>query len=71
MIKVLLIEKNRTECENYRGISLVVRAGKVLLKIVATRLSACCDTKMFLPEEHCGFRPHRSTTAMMFVVRSL
>ena len=40
VIKVLHKKKDRTECGNYRGISLVAHAGKVLLKIVATRLSA-------------------------------
>ena len=40
MIKVLRKKKDRTECGNYRGISLVAHASKVLLKIVATRLSA-------------------------------
>ena len=46
-------------------------AGKVLLKVVARRLSACCEAKGLLPEEQCGFRPNRSTTDMMFMVRSL
>ena len=69
MLKVLY-KKDRTECGNYRGISLVAYAGNVL-KIVATRLSAYCEARNFLPEEQCGFRPHRSTTDMMFVVRRL
>ena len=64
-IKVLH-KKDRTECGNYRGISLVAHAGKVLLKIVATRLSAYCEARNLLPEEQCGFHPHRSTTDMMF-----
>ena len=34
-IKVLHKKKDRTECSNYRGLSLVAHAGKVLLKIVA------------------------------------
>ena len=38
-IKVLHKEKDRTECGNYRGISLVANAGKVLLKVIAGRLS--------------------------------
>ena len=42
-------------------------AGKVLLKVVARRLSAYCEAKGLLPEEQCGFRP----TDMMFVVRRL
>ena len=51
--------------------SLVAHAGKVLLKIVATRLSAYCEARNLLPEEQCGFRPHRWTTDMMFAVRRL
>ena len=46
-------------------------AGKVLLKVVARRLSAYCEAKGLLPEEKCGFRPDSSTTDMMFVVRRL
>ena len=45
--------------------------GKVLLKVVVRRLSAYCEAKGLLPEEQCGFRPDRSTTDMMFVVRRL
>ena len=71
MIKVLHKKKDRTECGNYRDISLVAHAGNVFLKIVDTRLSAYCETRNLLPEEQCGFRPHRSTTDMMFVIRRL
>ena len=62
---------DKTECGNYRGISLVSHARKVLLKVVARRLSAFCEAKGLLPEEQCGFRPNCSTTDMMFVVRRL
>ena len=61
----------KTECGNYRGISLVSHAGKVLFKVVARRLSAYCEAKGLSPEEQCGFRPDRSTMDMMFVVRKL
>ena len=71
VITVLHKKGDKTECGNYRGISLVSHAGKVLLKRVARRLSAYCETKGLLPEEQCGFRPNRSTTDMMFVVRRL
>ena len=70
-IKVLHKKKDRAECGHYRGISLVEHAGKVLLKIVATRLSAYCEARNLLPEKQCGFRPHRSTTDIMFAVRRL
>ena len=71
VITVIHKKGEKTECGNYRGISLVSHAGKVLLKVVARRLSAYCETKGLLLEEQCGFRPDRSTTDMMFVVRRL
>ena len=70
-IKVLHKEKNRTECSNYRGLSLVAHAVKVLLKIVANRLGDFCEEAGILPEEQYGFRPQCSTTDMMFIVRRL
>ena len=71
VITVLHKKGDKTECGNYCGISLVSHAGKVLLKVVDRRLSAYCEAKRLLPEEQCGFRPNRSTTDMMFVVRRL
>ena len=71
MIRIFHKNKDRIECSNYRGISLVAHAGKFLLKIVATRLSAYYEVRNLLLEEQCGFRPHRSTTGMMFAVQRL
>ena len=71
IIMVLHKKKDRTECGNYRGISLVVHAGKILLKIVACRLSEYCERVGTLPEEQSVFRPNRSTTDMMFMIRRL
>ena len=71
IIMVLHKKKNRTECGNYRGISLVAHAGKILLKIIARRLSEYCERVGILPEEQSGFRPNRSTTDMMLVIRRL
>ena len=56
-IKILHKMKDRTECSNYRGLSLVAIAGKVLLKIVTNRLDDFCEEAGILPEEQCGFRP--------------
>ena len=70
-IMVLHKKKDRTECGNYRGISLVAHTGKILLKIIARRLSEYCERVGILPEEQNGFRPNRFTTDMMFVVRRL
>ena len=71
VIIVLHKKKDRTECGNYRGISLVAHTGKILLKIIARRLSEYCERVGILPEEHSGFRTNRSTIDMMFVVRRL
>ena len=68
---VLHKKKDRTECGNYRGISLVAHAGKIQLKIIARRLSDYCERVGILPDEQSGFRPNHSTTDMMFVIRRL
>ena len=64
-------KKDRTECGNYRGTSLVAHAGKILLKIIARRLSDYCERLGILHGEQSDFRPNRSTTDMMFVIRRL
>ena len=71
VITVLHKKGDKRECGNHRDISLVSHAGKVLLKVVAKRRGAYCEAKGLLPEEQCGFRPDRSTTDILFVVRML
>ena len=71
IIAVLHKKKDQTECGNYRGISLVAHAGKILPKIIARRLSQYCEHAGILPEEQSGFQPNRSTTDMRFVIRRL
>ena len=70
-IKVLHTKSDRSDCNNFRGISLVSHAGKVLLKIVANRLSDFCEEQQILLEKKCVFRPARSTIDILFVVRRL
>ena len=65
IIMVLYKKKDRIECGSYRGISLVAHAGKILLKIIARRLSEYFERVGILPEEQSGFRPNRSTTDMI------
>ena len=69
IVMALHKQKDQTECGNYRGISLVAHAGKILLKIIARHLSEYCERVGILPEEQSGFRPNRSTTDMVFVIR--
>ena len=67
IIMVLHKKKDRVECGNYTGISLVAHAGKILLKIIARRLSEYCEHVGILPKEQSD----RSITDMMFVIRRL
>ena len=69
VLKLLHKKKDRTDCGNYRGISLVTHADKVLLKIVAMRRGGVYETEGLLPDEQCGFRPHLSTMDMASTVR--
>ena len=71
VITVLHKKGYTTECGGKRDISLVSHADKVLLKVVARRLSDYCQTKGLMPEEQCRFRSDHSTMDMMFVVRGL
>ena len=63
--------RGRTECDNYRDVLLVAHAGKILLKIIARRISEYCERVGTLPKEQSGFRPNHSTTDMMIVIRRL
>ena len=57
-INVLQKKKDRTECSNYRGLSLVAHAGKVLLKIVANRLGDFCEEAGILPKNSAASDPN-------------
>ena len=66
---VLYKKKDRTDCGNYRGISLVTHAGKILLKIIARRLSEYCEHVEILPDGQSAFRQNLSTTVMIVIRR--
>ena len=66
-----LTKKRIRQSDNYRGILLVAHTGKILLKIIARRLSEYCERVGILPEEQSSLRPKRSTTDMVFVIRRL
>ena len=51
IIMVLHKKTVRKECDNYRGISRIAHAGKIMLKIIVRRLSEYCERMEILPEE--------------------
>ena len=58
-------------CDNHRGISLLSIAGKVLARVLLTRLNEHLEQAWLLPESQCGFRKDRGTSDMIFTVRQL
>ena len=60
---------DRGDCNNYRGISLLSVAGKVLARLLLSRLQKLAER--IYPESQCGFRPGRSTIDMIFCVRQM
>jgi hypothetical protein len=67
MICSLFKKGDRAVCGNFRGISLLATAGKLLTRIIITRLAKHCEC--LLPETQCGFRKGRSTIDMLFCAR--
>lgn len=66
------IYKNKgdaADCGSYRGISLLAVTGKVFTRIMANRLTPYSDR--ILPRTQSGFRPSRSTTDSIFILRQL
>ena len=60
---------SKSDCGNYRGISLLSVAGKIFARILLNRLITVSERS--LPEAQCGFRPGRVTVDMIFVVRQV
>ena len=61
---------DRTDCGNYKGISLLSIAGKIFARILLNRLSTHITPEV-VPETQCGFRGNRSTVDMIFCLRQL
>ena len=60
----------RSLCDNYRGISLLSVAGKILARIIITRINQHLTDSVY-SESQCGFRKGRGTIDMIFCLRQL
>lgn len=69
LIVTIFKKGDRTDCGNYRGITILSIAGKILARILSNRLVPLAED--CLPETQCGFRPNRSTTDMIFCARQM
>ena len=60
----------RTVCDNYRGISLLSVAGKLLARVIINRINKHI-TDLVCSESQCGYRKGRGTVDMVFCLRQL
>ena len=70
--KIVTLYKNkgdRSDCNNYRGISLLSVVSKMFARVVLKRLQVLAER--VYPESQSGFRARRSTVDMIFSIRQL
>ena len=70
---VVSLYKNKgkkSDCSNYRGITLLSIAGKILGGVLLNRLILTI-AKENTSESQCGFRSDRGTVDMIFVLRQI
>jgi hypothetical protein len=60
--------KNSKLPQSYRPISLLSSIGKVLEKVILTRLVKVTDENSTIPDEQFGFRPKHSTVDQLITV---
>ena len=72
-VVIITLYKNKGEqshCWNYRGMTLLSIAGKILARGLLNRLVPSIADE-HLPETQCGFRANRGTTDMVFALRQV
>ena len=69
---VISLFKNgkKSVCDNYRGISLLSIAGKILARVILNGVNGKLTDRIY-SESQCGFRKGRGTTDMIFCLRQM
>ena len=62
-------KKDKTDCNNYRGVSLLCHCSKIFTRILLQRMRN--RTEEILSEEQAGFRANRSTIDQIFTLRQM
>ena len=62
-------KEDKTDCNNYRGISLLPTTYKILSNILLSRLTPYAEE--IIRYHQCGFRRNRSNTDHMFCIRQI
>jgi hypothetical protein len=69
IILPIYIKVDKTDCNNYRGISLLSTAYKILSNILLARLNPYVNK--IIGDHQCGFRRNRYTTDQVFYIRQI
>jgi hypothetical protein len=69
IIMPILKTGDKTDCNNYRGISLLSTSYNMLSNILLSLLSPYIDE--IIGDHQCGFRRNRSTTDQIFWIRQI
>jgi hypothetical protein len=62
-------KSDKTDCSNYRGISLLSTSYKILSNILVSRLIPYADE--IIGDHQCGFQRNRSTTDQILYIRQI
>ena len=60
---------SQSECDNFRGIALLIVPSKVFTKVISNRLKP--HLELFLHESKCGFRKGHGCNDQIFLLRIL
>ena len=71
IIPIFKKKGERSDPNNYRGITLVSVMGKLFTKLLNSRIESFLDLNRILLDNQAGFRKNRSTTDQVFVIQSL
>ena len=70
ILESLFKKGEKSDCGNFRGISLLSIVGKVFARLLLTRLISGVANDV-LPESQCGFRAQRGASDMIFSARQI
>ena len=62
--------EKKSDCSNYRGITLLSIAGKILVRVLLNRLILMLAQED-MPDSQCRFRSNRRTVDIFFVLRQI